>query len=51
MSIFVDEKNKLVVQGAIGDGADHVVVGRPITQAPDPIAVIEKMQEGIARMV
>lgn len=43
-----DDQKRVVTAGkAIGDGADHVVVGRPITQAQDPIAVIEKMQESI----
>jgi orotidine-5'-phosphate decarboxylase len=23
---------------AVADGASHIVVGRPITQAPDPVA-------------
>lgn len=47
-----DDQKRVVTAGrAIGDGADHVVVGRPITQASDPIAVIEKMQKDIAQLV
>lgn len=47
-----DDQKRVVTAGrAIGDGADHVVVGRPITQASDPIAVIEKMQDDIAQKV
>jgi orotidine-5'-phosphate decarboxylase len=33
---------------AIKNGANHVVVGRPITRAADPIQVIEQMQQDIA---
>ncbi len=44
-----DDQKRIVTAGkAIGDGADHVVVGRPITKANDPIAIIEKMQQDIA---
>jgi orotidine-5'-phosphate decarboxylase len=32
---------------AIRNGASHVVVGRPITRAADPIQVIEQMQQEI----
>jgi len=43
-----DDQKRVVTAGrAINDGADHVVVGRPITQAADPIAVIEQMQQDI----
>lgn len=42
-----DQKRVVTAERAIGDGADHVVVGRPITQASDPIEVIEKMQKDI----
>ncbi len=44
-----DDQKRVVTAGrAIGDGADYVVVGRPITQAADPAAVIASMQEEIA---
>jgi len=43
-----DDQKRIVTAGrAIGDGATHVVVGRPIAKAADPIAVIERMQEDI----
>lgn len=44
-----DDQKRIVTAGrAIEDGADHVVVGRPITQAADPVAVLEQMQMEIA---
>jgi orotidine-5'-phosphate decarboxylase len=44
-----DDQKRIVTAGkAIEDGADHVVVGRPITQAADPVAVLEHMQMEIA---
>ncbi len=43
-----DDQKRIVTAGtAIRDGANHVVVGRPITQAPDPILIIEQMQNDI----
>ena len=43
-----DDQKRVVTAGlAIGSGADHVVVGRPITKAADPIKVIEEMQRDI----
>jgi orotidine-5'-phosphate decarboxylase len=43
-----DDQQRIATAGqAIADGADYLVVGRPITQAPDPIAVINTLQEEI----
>lgn len=43
-----DDQKRIVTAGAaIGSGADHVVVGRPITKAGDPLRVIELMQQDI----
>lgn len=43
-----DDQKRIVTAGkAIAAGADHVVVGRPITKAEDPIAVVEMMQREI----
>jgi orotidine-5'-phosphate decarboxylase len=47
-----DDQKRIVTAGlAIGSGADHVVVGRPITRADDPIKVIERMQQDISSTV
>jgi orotidine-5'-phosphate decarboxylase len=44
----MDDQRRVVTAGsAIAGGADHVVVGRPISTASDPIAVIEAMQTRI----
>lgn len=43
-----DDQKRIVTAGmAISNGANHVVVGRPITKAADPIKVIEMMQQDI----
>jgi orotidine-5'-phosphate decarboxylase len=43
-----DDQQRIVTAGrAIAGGANHVVVGRPITRAADPIQVIELMQRDI----
>lgn len=43
-----DDQKRIITAGrAIATGADHVVVGRPITKADDPVRVIEEMQKDI----
>ena len=47
-----DDQTRIVTAGmAIKNGANHVVVGRPITRAADPIQVIEQMQQDIVASV
>jgi orotidine-5'-phosphate decarboxylase len=42
-----DQLRTITARKAIADGADYLVVGRPITRAADPIAVIRLLQEEI----
>lgn len=45
-----DDQTRIITAGrAVINGADHVVVGRPIARALDPIAVIEAMQQEISQ--
>jgi orotidine-5'-phosphate decarboxylase len=45
-----DQKRVMTPEQAFLAGADHVVVGRPIRQAPDPRAAALAVQETIARL-
>jgi len=45
-----DQKRTMTLRQAFEAGADHIVVGRPIRQAPDPRAAAEAMQAEIARL-
>lgn len=45
-----DQKRTMSLAEAFGAGADHIVVGRPIRNAPDPRAAAEAMQAEIARL-
>ncbi|MBW2565574.1 MAG: orotidine 5'-phosphate decarboxylase, partial [Deltaproteobacteria bacterium] len=42
-----DQKRTVDVRGAFENGADYIVVGRPIRDASDPVAMIESMQSQI----
>src|SRR5210317_1971023 len=42
-----DQQRVVTARQAIGDGVDYLVVGRPISKAADPIAVITSLQEEI----
>ena len=44
-----DQKRVATAMQAVIDGADHVVIGRPISTAPDPVAAVSSIQEEIAR--
>lgn len=44
-----DQQRIVTAQDAIINGADYVVVGRPISRAKDPIAVVESMQSEIRK--
>jgi len=43
-----DQKRIATAHQAIANGADYVVVGRPIRNAKDPVAVVKAMQDEIA---
>ena len=43
-----DQKRVVTVEQAFGDGADHIVVGRPIRDAQDPRAAAAAIQQTIA---
>jgi orotidine-5'-phosphate decarboxylase len=42
-----DQKRIMTAGEAIGNGADYIVVGRPVSTAKNPIAVVEAMQKEI----
>ncbi|MGR3290312.1 MAG: orotidine-5'-phosphate decarboxylase [Paracoccaceae bacterium] len=44
-----DQKRIATPAQAISDGADHIVIGRPIWQSPDPRAAAQAIQAEIAR--
>lgn len=43
-----DQKRVATAMQAIVNGADHVVIGRPISTSPDPLATVVALQEEIA---
>jgi orotidine-5'-phosphate decarboxylase len=45
-----DQKRTVDVAQAFAAGADYIVVGRPIRQAPDPGAAAQAIQETIAKI-
>lgn len=45
-----DQKRVVTVERAFTDGADYVVVGRPIRNAADPRTAAESIQESIAKI-
>lgn len=42
-----DQKRIVTPQAAIANGADYLVVGRPITRAADPLAVLDRINADI----
>src|SRR5210317_1150908 len=44
-----DQQRIITAQGAIADGADYLVIGRPISKAADPIKVVSSLQKEIKK--
>ena len=42
-----DQKRVTTPEEAIKNGADFIVIGRPITEAKDPVLAVKKILEGI----
>lgn len=42
-----DQKRIMTPKQAIDDGSDYLVVGRPITQAADPVSVLKEINDSI----
>jgi orotidine-5'-phosphate decarboxylase len=52
VEIARDDQKRIVTAGmAVANGADYIVVGRPISTAKDPIAVVEAMQAEVSRAI
>ncbi len=43
-----DQKRVMTPRAAIDAGADYLVIGRPITQAADPVAMLQRIQREIS---
>ena len=43
-----DQKRVMTPRAAIAAGANYLVIGRPITQAADPVAMLQRIQREIA---
>lgn len=43
-----DQRRVMTPQQALAEGADYLVMGRPITQAPDPVAVLRELVPALA---
>ncbi|MGH8609733.1 MAG: orotidine 5'-phosphate decarboxylase / HUMPS family protein, partial [Gammaproteobacteria bacterium] len=46
-----DQKRSVDVEQALRNGADYIVVGRPIREAPDPRAAAEDIQRRVAAVL
>jgi orotidine-5'-phosphate decarboxylase len=43
-----DQKRVMTPRAAVDAGADYLVIGRPITQATDPVAMLQRIQQEIS---
>jgi orotidine-5'-phosphate decarboxylase len=46
-----DQRRIVTAYEAIKNGADYVVVGRPISTSGNPVAVVDQIQEEIQKAV
>lgn len=46
-----DQKRVMTPAAAIANGASYLVVGRPVTRAPDPLAVLRSINQEVATAV
>jgi orotidine-5'-phosphate decarboxylase len=49
-SVRDDQARIITPEAAIANGADYLVIGRPITQAPDPLAALAAINASIATL-
>lgn len=47
-SDFGDQKRVMTPQEAVQAGSDYLVIGRPITQAADPVKVLQQINQSLA---
>ena len=45
-----DQERIITPEAAVANGADYLVIGRPITQAPDPLAALAAINASIAKL-
>jgi orotidine-5'-phosphate decarboxylase len=43
-----DQQRVATPREAVANGADYIVIGRPITRAPDPVAALRRINDEIA---
>jgi orotidine-5'-phosphate decarboxylase len=43
-----DQQRTLTPRQALANGADYLVIGRPITQSPDPLQTLLSINQDIA---
>ncbi len=46
-----DQKRTKTPMDALSDGANYLVVGRPVTQSPDPLAAIDEILRSIGALI
>lgn len=44
-----DQKRVVTPREAVANGVDYLIIGRPVTRAPDPLAALRKINDEIAK--